>query len=114
MFRIDIPDYGDDALREATMNAFIHCDFTAPESVIIQLYPQRFFISNPGGFYRDVTPHNLLFHEPCPRNRLLAQACADLGLVEKSGRGVDRIFGIKSAFFAAFRPTRSPRQKRCV
>lgn len=91
-FRVDIPDYGDDALREATMNAFVHRDFTAPEAIVMQLYPQRFFVSNPGGFYRDVTPQNLLFHEPCPRNRLLAQACADLGLVEKSGRGVDRIF----------------------
>ncbi len=102
MFRIDIPDYGDDALREATMNAFIHRDFAAPESVVIQLYPQRFFISNPGGFYRDVTPQNLLFHEPCPRNRLLAQACADLGLVEKSGRGVDRIFWDQIRFFRPF------------
>ena len=92
MFRIDIPDYGDDALREATMNAFVHRDYTAAESVVLQLHPQQFFVSNPGGFYRDVTPQNLLFHEPCPRNRLLAQACADLGLVEKSGRGVDRIF----------------------
>lgn len=102
MFRIDVPDYGSDALREATMNAFIHRDFKAPESVVIQLYPQRFFISNPGGFYRDVTPKNLLFHEPCPRNRLLAQACADLGLVEKSGRGVDRIFWDQIRFFRPF------------
>jgi predicted HTH transcriptional regulator len=47
MFRIDIPDYGDDALRESTMNAFIHRDFTAPESVVMQLHPQRFFVSNP-------------------------------------------------------------------
>ena len=92
LFRVDVPDYGDDALREATMNAFIHRDYLISESVVIQLHPQRFTISNPGGFFRDVTPENILFHEPCPRNKLLAQACADLGLVEKSGRGVDRIF----------------------
>src|SRR5690606_24081423 len=73
-------------------NAFIHRDYLIAESVVIQLHPQRFTISNPGGFFRDVTPENILFHEPCPRNKLLAQACADLGLVEKSGRGVDRIF----------------------
>ncbi len=92
LFRIDIPAFGDDALREAVMNAFIHRDYTIPEPVIIQITPDQFTITNPGGFYRDVTPQNILFHEPCSRNQRLAQACADIGLMEKSGRGVDRIF----------------------
>ncbi|BDI29433.1 ATPase AAA [Capsulimonas corticalis] len=92
LFRIDIPDYGDDAVREAAMNAFIHRDYTQTVEVIIQITSREFRVTSPGGFYRDVTPQNILFHEPCPRNRCLAQACADLGLVEKSGRGVDRIF----------------------
>jgi ATP-dependent DNA helicase RecG len=74
------------------MNAFIHRDFTAPEEVVIQINQRQFLVTNPGGFYRDVGPENILFHEPCPRNKALAQACADIGLVEKSGRGVDRIF----------------------
>lgn len=91
-YRVDIPAYGDDALREATMNAFIHRDYTATEPVIIQVTTDRFTITNAGGFYRDVRADNILFHEPCPRNKCLAQACADLGLMEKSGRGVDRIF----------------------
>lgn len=91
-FRVDIPAYGDDALREATMNAFIHRDYTATEPVIIQVATDRFTITNAGSFYRDVRADNILFHEPCPRNKCLAQACADLGLMEKSGRGVDRIF----------------------
>ena len=91
-YRIDIPAYGDDALREATMNAFIHRDYTATEPVIIQVATDHFTITNAGGFYRDVKADNILFHEPCPRNKCLAQACADLGLMEKSGRGVDRIF----------------------
>ena len=91
-FRVDIPAYGDDALREATMNAFIHRDYTATEPVIIQVMTDRFTITSAGGFYRDVRADNILFHEPCSRNKCLAQACADLGLMEKSGRGVDRIF----------------------
>jgi len=90
--RIDIPDYGDNAVREATINAFIHRDFAKAEEVIIQINQRQFLVTNPGGFYLDVSPQNLLFHEPCPRNRTLAQACADIGLAEKSGRGVDRIF----------------------
>jgi ATP-dependent DNA helicase RecG len=92
LFRIDIPAYGDDALREAVMNAFIHRDYICPEPVIIQITPQHCTITNPGGFYRDVTPDNILFHEPCPRNQCLAHACVHLNLMERSGRGVDRIF----------------------
>lgn len=92
LFRVDIPAYGDDALREGVMNAFIHRDYTCPEPVIIQITPQQCAIINPGGFYRDVSPENILFHEPCPRNQCLAHACVHLNLMERSGRGVDRIF----------------------
>jgi ATP-dependent DNA helicase RecG len=91
-FRIDIPAYGDDALRESAMNAFIHRDYTMSEPVIIQITPEHFTVTNAGGFYRDVRADNILFHEPCPRNKCLAQACTDIGLMERSGRGVDRIF----------------------
>ena len=56
LFRIDIPSYGEDALRESVMNAFIHRDYKIPEPVIIQISGSQFFISNPGGFFRDITP----------------------------------------------------------
>jgi ATP-dependent DNA helicase RecG len=92
LFRVDIPAYGDDAMREAVMNAFIHRDYTLPEPVIIQITPHQCTITNPGGFYRDVSPENILFHEPCPRNQCLAHTCVHLNLMERSGRGVDRIF----------------------
>lgn len=90
--RVDIPAYGDAAFREAMMNAFIHRDFTINEPVIIQMTTEQLLFVNPGGFYRDVNAHNILFHEPCSRNQRLALACAALNLMEKSGRGVDRIF----------------------
>jgi ATP-dependent DNA helicase RecG len=80
-FRLDIPAYGDDALREGYMNAFIHRDYTISEPVIIQMTTEQLIMTSPGGFYRDVTPENILFHEPCSRNQRLALACAALGLV---------------------------------
>lgn len=49
-------------------------------------------ISNPGGFVEGVTLDNLLVVEPRPRNRTLADAFKRLGLVERTGRGIDRIF----------------------
>jgi ATP-dependent DNA helicase RecG len=50
------------------------------------------FISSPGGFPEGVTAQNLLTHEPKPRNRRLYEAGKRLGLVEQTGRGVDKVY----------------------
>ena len=47
---------------------------------------------NPGGLVDGVTLRNLLVTEPRPRNRALADAMKRIGLVERSGRGVDTIY----------------------
>ena len=39
-----------------------------------------------------ITPDNILVHEPKPRNPRLAEAFRRIGLVEQTGRGVDKIF----------------------
>lgn len=49
-------------------------------------------ISNPGGFIEGVTFQNILRVEPHGRNPALADALKRIGLAERSGRGVDRIF----------------------
>jgi ATP-dependent DNA helicase RecG len=49
-------------------------------------------ISNPGGFVEGVTIKNLLFTPPRPRNPLLADIIKRIGLAERTGRGIDRIF----------------------
>ncbi len=49
-------------------------------------------VSNPGGFVEGVTLRNLLVVEPRPRNPALADVFKRLGLVERTGRGVDLIF----------------------
>ncbi len=49
-------------------------------------------ISNPGGLVDGVTLANLLTTEPRPRNRTLADAMKRIGIVERSGRGVDKIY----------------------
>jgi ATP-dependent DNA helicase RecG len=49
-------------------------------------------ISNPGGLVEGVTLNNLLTTEPRPRNPSLADACKRIGLVERTGRGVDIIY----------------------
>jgi ATP-dependent DNA helicase RecG len=49
-------------------------------------------VSNPGGLVDGVTLGNLLTTEPRPRNPALADAMKRIGLVERSGRGVDTIY----------------------
>jgi ATP-dependent DNA helicase RecG len=49
-------------------------------------------LTNPGGFLAGITLDNLLVHEPKPRNPRLAEAFRRIGLVETTGRGIDRIY----------------------
>lgn len=49
-------------------------------------------ISNPGGFIEGIRADNLLDAEPHGRNPALADAMKRVGLVERTGRGIDRIF----------------------
>ena len=92
LFRVDIADYDEDAFREALNNAVLHRDYSGLGTVHIQWYEDRIQISNPGGFVRGVSPENILSVPPTPRNPLLADIFKRIGLVERSGRGVDLIF----------------------
>lgn len=92
MFRLPIPDYSRSGFREAMLNAMLHRDFSQMGTVFIQWQPDHLLITNPGGFPAGVTPDNILVHEPKPRNPRLYAAAKRIGLVEQTGRGVDKIF----------------------
>lgn len=49
-------------------------------------------VSNPGGFPRGVTIENLLTTIPQPRNPALADVFKRAGLVDRIGRGINRVF----------------------
>jgi ATP-dependent DNA helicase RecG len=92
MLRLPVPDYSRPGFREALLNALFHRDFSEMGAVYVQWHPDHLLITNPGGFPRGVTPANILVHEPKPRNARLYAAAKRLGLVEQTGRGVDKIF----------------------
>ncbi|MBR3631271.1 MAG: putative DNA binding domain-containing protein [Oscillospiraceae bacterium] len=91
-FRISVPDYNKRAFREALVNAFSHRDYTMMGRVRVLMDDDGMTISNPGGFIEGVTIENLLTVEPHGRNTALADALKRIGLAERTGRGVDRIF----------------------
>lgn len=92
LFRTSIPEFNHRAVREAVVNAFAHRDYTQLGRVLIRIDTDGLSISNPGGFIEGVTYHNILSVEPHGRNPVLADALKRVGLAERSGRGVDRIF----------------------
>lgn len=92
LFRISIPEFNPRAVREAIVNAFAHRDYTQLGRVLVRVDSDGLSVSNPGGFIEGVTYHNILTVEPHGRNPVLADALKRIGLAERSGRGVDRIF----------------------
>ncbi len=92
LFRVAVPKVNQRAFREAVANAITHCDYSLRGAVHVRLTGEDLVISNPGGFVEGVTLNNLLSTEPRPRNPVLADALKRIGLVERTGRGVDLIY----------------------
>ncbi|HQS01558.1 MAG: ATPase [Halothiobacillus sp. 24-54-40] len=92
LFRVPIPKVDMGAFREAVANALVHRDYHRLSAVHVRLDDDGLTISNPGGLVEGVTLSNLLTTEPRPRNRALADAMKRIGIVERSGRGVDTIY----------------------
>ncbi|WP_372191166.1 ATP-binding protein [Xanthomonas axonopodis pv. desmodiigangetici] len=92
LFRVPVPKVDMGAYREAVANALIHRDYHRMGAVHVRLENDALVVSNPGGLVDGVTLDNLLTTEPRPRNRALADAMKRIGVVERSGRGVDTIY----------------------
>ena len=92
LFRVPIPNFDRRAFREAFVNALVHRDYSALGAVHVKLDDDGLAISNPGGFVEGMTLDNLLVADPRSRNPLLADIVKRIGLAERTGRGIDRIF----------------------
>lgn len=92
LFRISIPDFDRRAFREALVNAFCHRDYSSLGRVRVEVNSEGMVISNPGGFIEGINADNLLDAEPHGRNPVLADALKRIGLAERTGRGIDRIY----------------------
>lgn len=92
LFRMPAPDFDKRALREAIVNAYSHRDYSKMGRVRIAFSDDGLTIANPGGFIEGISVQNLLTAEPHGRNPLLADALKRIGLAEKTGRGIDRIY----------------------
>lgn len=92
LFRVPVPNFERRGFREAFVNALVHRDYARLGAVHVRIDDDGLTISNPGGFVEGVTLQNILVTEPRPRNPLLADIAKRIGLAERTGRGIDRIF----------------------
>ncbi len=92
LFRMAVPEFDKRAIREALINAFSHRDYSKMGRVRVMLNEDGLTIANPGGFIEGISINNLLTAEPHGRNPQLADALKRIGLAERTGRGIDRIY----------------------
>lgn len=79
-----------EALREAFVNALIHADYSAPGGVVLERYPDRFVLENPGTLLVSREQYRRGGVSEC-RNKSLQKMFLMIGGGEQAGSGVDKI-----------------------
>ena len=80
------------ALREGVMNALVHRNYGHPGHITLTITPSSLIIANPGGLPDGLKPSDLKRdHLSYPPNPDIAHVCFLHGLIEKVGRGTQRI-----------------------
>jgi ATP-dependent DNA helicase RecG len=90
--QLALVDYPAGAVRELVVNAFIHRNYEATGTVEVEQSPDGLDVWSPGGLVAGVTEHNILTHPSTPRNRLLTETVALLGVAERTGQVIDRAY----------------------
>jgi ATP-dependent DNA helicase RecG len=92
LFREDLPEISQEALREAIINAFCHRDYRDPDHIQVVRYKDRLEIRNPGGLFAGLTIEELRKGNVSKRrNPLVAELLRRIHMVEAWGRGVPLI-----------------------
>lgn len=90
LFRRDIPEYPEVAIREAVINAVVHREYSPylrGSYIQIRLFADRLEIQSPGGLFGGVTVETIE-QEQSTRNARLTRLMEDLNLIENRGSGI--------------------------
>lgn len=82
------------ALREATVNAIVHNDWSSENPPKFELFSNRISISSAGGLPSGYTKEEFLSGFSSPKHPELMRVFKDLGLVEQLGTGIIRILSV--------------------
>lgn len=92
--RVEHPDYPQEALREALLNALIHRDYSYSGSVIINVNDSRIEFISIGGLLPGLSADDIRSGISQPRNRKLAEIFHRLRLIESYGTGIRKIYAL--------------------
>ncbi|GHU62010.1 ATP-dependent DNA helicase [Bacteroidia bacterium] len=91
--RIEKWQYPMEAIREIVTNMIIHRDYRSTADSIVKIFDNKIEFYNPGKLPEEITLENLLSgnYKSNPRNKLIADICKDMRIIEKYGSGIGRI-----------------------
>ena len=90
-----IPEYPEEAVREAITNAVCHRDYSAVGTVQIRIYNDRMEVWNPGMLPQDLSVDTLFTDHPSrPRNPKIAQVLHRARIIEHWGTGTLRMLAL--------------------
>jgi ATP-dependent DNA helicase RecG len=92
--RIESPDYPQEAIREALLNAIVHRDYSYSGSIIINVNDREMEFISIGGLLPGLSPDDIRAGISQPRNKNLAAVFHRLRLIESYGTGIRRIYAL--------------------
>ena len=92
LYRKDFYELPPEALREAIVNAVAHRDYRQHAYIQVSVSPSKVEIVSPGSLFDGLTKDEMLSGKSKLRNPILADVFHKMGIIEKWGTGVRRIF----------------------
>lgn len=92
LYRKDSYELPPEALREAIVNAIAHRDYRQHGYVQVSVLPGSVEVVSPGTLYDGLTKDEMLSGKSKLRNPVLADVFHKMGIIEKWGTGLPRIF----------------------
>ena len=102
LYRNEIRDYPEEALREALLNSIVHRDYSFSASTLISVYDDRIEFVSVGGLFGGISLDDIMLGLSVCRNPKLAAVFYRLELIEAYGTGMPKI--IKAYEGSGFEP----------
>lgn len=91
LYRIDVRDYPEEALREALLNSIVHRDYSYSAATLISVYADRIEFVSVGGLPTGIALDDIMLGLSVCRNPKLAAVFYRLKLIEAYGTGIPKI-----------------------
>ncbi|MBC8484734.1 MAG: winged helix-turn-helix transcriptional regulator, partial [Bacteroidetes bacterium] len=89
LYRKDVPEIDNEALREVIINAFLHRDYFNPDFISIGIFKDRIEVKNPGGLFGGLSIQDIIKRNISKRrNEVIADVLSRAHYVERKGRGI--------------------------